>query len=195
MAAVGTGSWDAVDAIRACPTIQWSGEVWRCHSRRYPGDSANGSLRVSGRFNRGRDRFLDGETWPALYTSLGQHIDLGERLRQTSPEALAALANQRISRLRVDLQTVLLACAVTGCHAIGIPGLTYDDLCHPHDYAKTQEFTWVACQSVEALFIPTCTRFPEGNLIIFPDRLHARSGVHLVDSQDPDLFVDWSSVS
>lgn len=193
--AVGLTSWDATVAAKACLTIPWSGEVWRCHGRGYPGDSAAGSLRVTGRFNRGRDRFPAHETWPALYAGLGQHVALGERIRHTTPEALQALGNQRISRLWVDLHAVLVACAPSGCTDVGVPGLTWDDLCHPADYTKTHDLARVARESVEALLVPTCTRFPEGNLIIFPDRLYPSSGVHLLDSQDPDLFVDWTSFS
>lgn len=192
MTAAGSAPWNAAAAVATCPTISWSGEVWRCHSRKYAGDSAAGSLKVSGRFNRGRDRFPGPETWPALYTSLGQHIALGERVHHTTPEALAALGNQRMSRLRVDLLVVLVACAPAGCSALGIPGISDDDLCHPNDYTKTHELARVVREYAEALLIPTCTRFPEGNLIIFPDRLRWSSGIHLLESQDPDLFVDWA---
>ncbi len=195
MAAIGSTMWDAAASVRACPTIAWSGDVWRCHARTYPGDSAAGSLPVSGRFNRGRDKFPEADTWPALYTSLGQHVALGERIRHTTPEALQALGNQRLSRLRIDLQVVLVACAPTGCVDLSVPGRTLDDFCHPADYAKTQEFARIARQSVEALLVPSCTQFPEGNLIVFPDRLHRNAGVLLLDSQDPDLFVDWANLA
>ena len=189
---VGPTSWDATAAVNACRTIPWSGEVWRCHGRAYPGDSAAGSLTVTGRFNRGRDRYPAHDTWPALYAALAQHVALGERIRHTTPEALRSLGNQRISRLSIDLHVVLVACAPSGCADVGVPGLSWEDLRHPADYTKTHEFARVARGSVEALLVPTCTRFPEGNLIIFPDRLLPRSGVHLLDSQDPDLFVDWT---
>ncbi len=196
MAAVGSTSWRATAAVEACPTTPWSGEVWRCHSRKYEGASADGSLRTSGRYNRGSDRFSELETWPALYTSLGQHIALGERLRHTTPEVLPTLRNQRISKLRVELDNVLVACAPTGCADLCVPGLTIDDICHPTDYTKTQEFAFAARESfIEALLIPSCTRFPEGNLIIFPDRLISGPGIYLVDSLDPDLFVDWNNLA
>src|SRR5262245_36629001 len=182
--------WNASAAIQACRTIRWSGEVWRFHGRKYPGDSAAGSLKVSGRFNRGRDKFPEHETWPALYTSLAEHIALGERLRHTTPETLRQLANQRLCQLSVDLHVVLVACAPSGCADLAVPGLTNDALCHPTDYTKTHEFARAARTLAEALLIPTCTKFPEGNLIIFPDRLRSESSIHLIDSQDPDLFVE-----
>jgi hypothetical protein len=195
VAEAGPSSWSVAAALAACRTIGWSGEVWRCHGRAYPGDSAAGSPKVSGRFNRGRDKFPAGETWAALYTSLGQHVALGERIRHTTPRSLAQLGNQRISRLRLDLQAVLDGCALSGCTDLGIAGLSYDDLCHPRDYSRTQEVARIVQESFEALLIPSCTRFPEGNLIVFPDRLRQGSTILLIDSLDPDLFVDWDSLS
>jgi RES domain-containing protein len=187
--------WDASAAIKACQVVHWSGEVWRCHSRKYAGDSAAGSLKVTGRFNQGTDKFPDHETWQALYTSLGQHVALGERIRHTTPESLQALANQRISRLRVELNYVLMACAQSGCADLAVPGLTNAELCHLTDHSKTLQLARVARGYCEAMLIPSCTRFPEGNLIIFPDRLHATSSIQVLDSQDPDLFVDGNNIT
>jgi hypothetical protein len=93
------------------------------------------------------------------------------------------------------LSVVLVACASTGCSDLAVPGLTRIDLCYPTDYTKTQELALAARDSVEAILIPTCTNFPEGNLIIFPDRLRPTSSIHLLDSQDPDLFVDWENLN
>jgi hypothetical protein len=45
-----------------------------------------------------------------------------------------------------------------------------------------------------AIVVPSCTRFPEGNLIIFPDKLQQGSTISLVSSVDPNLFVDWQSI-
>jgi hypothetical protein len=88
----GPPHWEA--AVDARPVRPWSGIVWRCHSRRYPGDDAGGSLRTTGRFHRGSDTFTSSETWPALYTGLAPHVALGERLRHTTSQALAQLADQ-----------------------------------------------------------------------------------------------------
>jgi RES domain-containing protein len=195
MAAEEPALWDASAAVNACQVVQWSGEVWRCHSRKYAADSAAGSLKVTGRFNRGTDKFPDHESWQALYTSLGQYVALGERIRHTTPESLRALSNQRLSRLRVELNYVLMACAQSGCSDLGVPGLTGAEICHFTDYTKTHELARVARESCEAMLIPSCTRFPEGNLIIFPDRLHATSSIQVLDSRDPDLYVDWNSIA
>lgn len=43
----------------------------------------------------------------------------------------------------------------------------------------------------EAMLIPSCTRFPEGNLIIFPDCLQTGSSIVVVEGVDPNLYVDW----
>src|SRR5687767_3611651 len=137
MAATRSAVWDAVAAITACSVIGWSGEVWRCHGNRYPGDSADGSLKVSGRYNRGLDKYPEPETWPALYTSIGQHVALGERIRHTTPAVLSKLRGQRISCLYVDLQAVLVGCDAGDCAELGIPGLALVDICHPVDYSAT----------------------------------------------------------
>jgi hypothetical protein len=186
--------WSATAAIATCRVIAWSGDVWRCHSNRYPGDSAAGSLKATGRYDRGSDKYPTQETWPALYTALAQHVALGERIRHTTPAVLPTLAAQRISRLRVTLQRVLRACSPNGCHELAVSGLTNDDICRPADYSRTHALAEAARQRAEAFLIPSCTRFPEGNLIIFTDRLQPRSEIRVIDSVDPDLIVDWSSI-
>jgi hypothetical protein len=115
VAAEPLSTWDVSAAIKNCPAQPWSGQVWRCHSRKYAGDDAGGSLKTTGRFNRGADKFATHETWSALYTSLALHVALGERLRHTTSSSLRTLANQRLSRLHVKLQAVLILCAGSGC--------------------------------------------------------------------------------
>jgi hypothetical protein len=56
VAAESPSSWDVPAAINTCPIQPWSGSVWRCHSSKYAGNDAAGSLRATGRFNRGADR-------------------------------------------------------------------------------------------------------------------------------------------
>lgn len=185
---------EVVAAILGAPVQSWSGSVWRCHARKYAGDDPGGSLRTTGRFNRGTDQFVSSATWPALYTSLALHVALGERLRHTTPASLSTLGNQRLSRLRIALQSVLNLCATHGCGELGISGVNRDRLCGPADYGATQQIALLARDRAEALMIPSCTRFPEGNLIIFPDCLRPGSVASVEECLDPELFVDWERV-
>lgn len=183
-------------AVAACPVRSWRGEVWRCHGRRYAGDNADGSLKTTGRYNRGRDKFAEHEVWPALYAGLAQHVALGERIRHTTANALSALAAQRVSHLSVRLQRVLDGCTPDDCLRPAVAGVTLEDLCHPTDYRATHALAEAArARRVEGLLIPSCTRFRGGNLIIFPDLLQPGSAVHVIDAEDPDLFVDWDNLS
>jgi RES domain-containing protein len=187
---------DIAAAIGSLPVRAWTGRVWRCHARKYAGDDAGGSLLTTGRFHRGADRF-PGLAWPALYTSLAQHVALGERCRHTSRENLARLANQRISRRHIRLQAVLDLCGPAGCAGLAFPDPTLDDLCHPSDYSTGHAVALAARAhpaGVEAFLVPSCTRFPEGNLIVFIDRLRPASSIDAEDSVDPDLYVDWDAV-
>ena len=188
--------WDATAAVVACPIISWEGDVWRCHSRRYDGANADGSLKTTGRYNRARDRYPDHESWPALYTGLAQHIALGERIRHTTRKALSTLAGQRVSRLRVRLQVVLDGCVEDGCVHATVVGITLDELCHPTDYRKTHALAQaVRARNVEGLLVPSCTRFQCGSLIVFPDLLRPGSTIRVIDTEDPDLFVDWENLT
>lgn len=184
--AVKSSTWNVVAARDSCPIQSWSGEVWRSHSAQWAADNVTGSLSVSGRFNWGCDDHEERDVWPVLYTSLTQAIALGERIRHTSETTLSLLKDVYISRLYVELSLVLVACAPDGCHAVGVPGMDETILCGS-DYAQAQAFARCARETVEALLIPTCTKFPEGNLIIFPDRLRHTSSVRVIDHVAPNL--------
>jgi hypothetical protein len=186
----GSRSWNVRTAVAACPVAPWHGEAWRCHTRKWPGDNANGSLKVTGRFNRGRDRFPDDMIWPALYTGLAEHIALGETLRHTAH--LPDLAWKRISHLEIRLQAVLDGTCLVGR---GLPGTpTLDDLCHPAAYDLTHAIAnAVRGRGAEALLIPTCTRFNGNNLIVFPDLLRPGSTITVLGTEDPDLYIDWDA--
>ena len=194
MAGEAAPSWDPAAIVRGSPIRPWSGNVWRCHSRKYRGDDPGGSLKTTGRFHRGADRFSVNETWPALYTGLALHIALGERLRHTTPASLSQFANQRISRLHLELHSVLILCAPSGCADISVDGLDLHALCNPVDFNWCHQLALAARDVAEAMLIPSCTRFPEGNLVIFPDRLEPHSSMVVEETQDPDLFVDWALV-
>lgn len=63
------------------------------HKRRYGAGDPGGARLVSGRYNRGLDRFPEGETFPALYLA-------------TAPELLLALIDFRLSELSASLHRV-----------------------------------------------------------------------------------------
>lgn len=194
--AVGSAStWDASTAIAHCPTQPWTGQVWRYHSSKYAGDDASGSLKMSGRFNQGVDKFPSADIWMVLYASLGRQVALGERIRHTTSSTLAKLANQRESRLRAELHVVLNLCAPGGYTEFDVVGLDAIRMCDPRIYTPTQKIAQIARNRVEALLVPSCTRYPEGNLIIFRDRLLPGSVLHVEETVDPDLFIDWDSVT
>jgi hypothetical protein len=187
----GSPAWTVRAAVAACPVRPWRGEAWRCHTRRWPGDSAGGSLRVTGRYHCGRDRYPESETWPALYTGLAEHIALGEALRHT--RHLPELAAKRITRLAISLAAVLDSTALVGSGQTGAPAL--EDLCRPTDYYLTHEIAKaVRARNAEAFIIPTCTRFAGNNLIVFPDLLRSGSSITVLGTEDPDLYIDWDAL-
>jgi RES domain-containing protein len=183
--------WRADAAIAGCPVRPWSGSAWRCHGRKYAGDDAAGSLLVTGRYHRGRDKFPEDETWPALYTALAIHVALGERIRHTTPESLQRMKTQRFSELEISLQRVLNLCAADSCATHGLRNMEETDLCHPIEYTSCHQIAELARDVAEAMIVPSCTGFPEGNLIIFPDRCHPESTIRVVQTIDPNLYVDW----
>lgn len=186
--------WSAAAAIAGCTISPWSGRAWRCHGRKYAGDDAGGSLKVTGRYHQGRDRFGN-DIWPALYTALAQHIALGERIRHTTAASLQHLSAQRFSELAISLNRVLNLCAATGCDAVALHGADIADLCHPTNYERCHQIAALARERAEAILIPSCTGFPEGNLIIFPDRLQPESAIQVTQTIDPNLYIDWNAYS
>lgn len=190
MAAGGEHDWDAATAIAACPVTPWTGVVWRYHARKWAGDDAAGSLKVTGRFNQGRDQFPD-DAWLVLYTSLGPQVALGERLRHLTPSTFTNLRHERQSRLWVILQRVLDLCAPDDRTQSRISGLSAADICQPLSYTRTHQLAKVARESVEGIVVPSCTNYPEGNLIVFPDQLLPGSAITVQQTVDPDLVVDW----
>lgn len=161
----------------------WSGRAWRFHGRRYAADDHGGSLRVTGRYHRGSDRFPDEETWPALYLALAPEVALGERLRHLSAETLGTLRSQRLTELDVRLGAVIDWRSLAGV------GMSLDELCAP-DYARTHELALAARRTgAEGMLLPSCTRLPPGVLVVFPDLLRPDSVVTIVGSVDPALTI------
>lgn len=173
--------------MTACPRGPWQGTTWRCHAPRYQANDASGSLKSTGRFHRGADLFPEAERWPALYTGSTQAIVLAEKTRHSA--ALDDLVSIRISELRISLSCMLDAClesdASTGATRFG-PAID-PLLCQPGDYQVTHLIAQAVRTQAEALRIPSCTRFPGGNVIIFPDRLRPGSIIEVAAAFDPEL--------
>lgn len=191
MTSGGSRQPNVTTTIDACPIGPWSGEAWRCHSRRYLGDDPGGSIKATGRYHRGRDRNAEFESWPALYAALAPHIALAEMLRHT--RALSELATKRITRLRIALSAGLDGTPFIGGNSTNTFAIA--DLCRPADYALTHAIAQAArARGAEALLMPSCTRLAGTILVIFPDRLRAGSSISVLATEDPDLFIDWNSL-
>src|SRR5215210_2421872 len=124
--------WDAAAALAGRPATAWEGRLWRLHKRRYSAEDPGGARLVSGRYNRGLDRFPQGETFPALYLATVPEICLGEIYRHLTPELLPFLNDFRLSELSASLQRV------ADCRDPSTLGLTSRGLSHDTDYRATQ---------------------------------------------------------
>ena len=176
-------SWDPAAAIAACPAIPWQGHAWRMHKQRYDAISAEGSLRVSGRYHRGGDHFPPAAVFAALYLALAPEVCLGEILRHVTPALLPLLNGYRITAIAVAVT------AVADCRDLERLRLTPDALWHDTDYRLPQALAAAAVAAGrEGMLVPSATRLGD-NLILFPDNLRAASHLAVIDSRDPVLYV------
>jgi RES domain-containing protein len=180
-----SNAWDATAAVAARPVIAWSGCVWRAHKKTYEATDAGGALRYSARYNRAPDLFPVGSTWPVLYCGLTYGLCLAETMRHLTPDTLPSLKNQRLSELSVELSAVL---DCTDLAALGVDGAAlFDD----YDYSTGQTLAAAAiARGCEALLIPSATRLPDPNLIIFTTRIQPSSSYRAIGFVDPPLYVD-----
>lgn len=157
--------------------------MWRTHKRKYLASDPGGSHKVSGRYNRGLDKFPKGEVWPALYASLGAETCLGEILRHIDESTLPMLNDFRISELSVELTVVF------DFRNPRLIGLSAGDLCHETDYRIPQELAAASIdRGAEAMLVPSATRLGD-NLILFPSNIRPTSRIVVIDSRDPMLYV------
>jgi RES domain-containing protein len=178
--------WDANAAIGACPVVAWEGRVWRMHKRRYAATNPGGARKVSGRYNRGLDRYPEAESFPALYLATSAEVCLGEVYRHVTPKLLPSLNDFRLSELSVRVEEVV------DCREPAPLGLRFDDLVHDTDYEATQAIGAAAfADGLEGLLVPSATRLGD-NLILLPDNLRAGSRIEVVSSRDPRLYVQRS---
>jgi len=175
--------WDADAELEACPVVGWEGRLWRMHKRRYRAEDPGGARLVSGRYNRGLDRFPQGETFPALYLASAPEICLGEIYRHITPELLPSLNDFRLSELSVGLQ------GVADCRNPSALSLNPEHLVHDTDYEATQYLGAAAnSRGLEGLLVPSATRLGD-NLILFSQNLSGCSRIEVVSSRDPRLYV------
>ena len=175
--------WDAGLAVSRCSVVPWLGAAWRIHRRRYTASDHGGSLKVTGRYHRGADRFAAEATWPALYLALVPETALGELVRHITPELLPHLNGYRMSELAVTLE------AVADCRnavQLGIPpAALVEDL----DLDMTQQIgAAVLAAGFEGLLVPSATALGD-NLVIFPTNLGSGSRLDVTSGRDPRLFV------
>src|SRR5215207_5596081 len=173
--------WDAAAALAARPEAAWDGRLWRMHKRRYPADDPGGVRLVSGRYNRGLDRFGEGEVFTALYLATAPEVCLGEIYRHTTPELLPFLNGFRLSELSASLGRV------ADCRDPGRLGLAPGGLSHDTDYRATQALGAAANRGgLEGILVPSATGLGD-NLILFPQNLLAGSRLEVVSVRDPRL--------
>jgi hypothetical protein len=167
-------SWDAAQAVAACPIIPWSGEVTRFHSRRYEPTDPGGSLRVAGRYHR---------DWPTLYTTIRPEAAIGEFLRHSTPDALSRLATMRLTTLSISLSALL------DCRDPAVLGLDPELLLHDTDYELTQAVGEAAlARGVEGVIVPSATLLGD-NIVLWMAQLRPGSQISFVRSEDPRLYV------
>jgi hypothetical protein len=146
-------------------------------------DDHGGSLRVSGRYHRGSDRFALDAIWPALYLALNPETCLGELIRHITPELLPHLNGYRISELAVTLM------AVADCRDAALLGIAPGALIDDRDYGVTQALGAAAVGAgLEGMIVPSATGLGD-NLIVFTAQMQEGSGLEVISSRDPRLSV------
>jgi RES domain-containing protein len=154
------------------------------HKRKYRAEDPGGAQRVSGRYNRGLDRFPEEKSLPALYLATAPEICLGEIYRHITPELLPALTDFLLSELSVEVGEAL------DCRNPKSLGLSPERLMHDTDYEATQAIGAVArANGLEGLLVPSATRLGD-NLILFPANLGASARIEVISSRDPRLYVE-----
>jgi hypothetical protein len=183
----------ATDIVRqvllACPTIAWSGEVWRVHGRRFAATDPGGSLIVSGRYHRGRDNFPDDEVFAALYTSVGADVATWEMIRHSKSTSGIAMWQRFVERDLSKLQVILEV--VLDLRDPSVAGPTID-LLTGEDYTLSQAIAAATYDAgLEGLLVPTATAVGETgadfNVVIFTANLRPGSKIRLLEKRTPNL--------
>jgi RES domain-containing protein len=177
---------DLAASLERARIAPWRGAAWRFHRARFAAEDSSGSLRVSGRYNRGLDLFQRDETWPALYLGLGRDVCIGEIVRHSTAETLPYLNDYLLSTLELKLSAVL------DCRDLAGVGLEERRILQDTDLRPAQALAAAAiAMGSEALLVPSATRLGD-NLIVFTATLRPDSNIQVAKSEPARLYVDRS---
>jgi hypothetical protein len=108
---------------------------------------------------------------------------MGEVLRHFSPELLPALNEYRLSELDVELEAIL---DLRDAARLELSG---EDLVADYDFSLTQALAASAIErGAEGILVTSATGLGD-NLVVFPAQLRSASGLRVLASRDPRLFV------
>jgi len=139
---------------------------------------------VSGRYNRGTDRFAREQSWPALYCGLTRNACLGEIVRHVDADILPLLNEYLLSELHVELTAVL------DCRNSQQVGIERAQLLHDYNLDASQSLAEAARnRPAEGILVPSATLLGDV-LVILPDRLLEGSAIEVVNSHPMRLYVD-----
>ncbi len=169
--------WDASRAVERVPLASWGGHLWRAHWRNVDPDDWTLSLRISGRFHRGRDLFPENQVFPALYTSQAAHLAVWEMVRQRASTNLLFLQNNRLSQLDVSLTAVL------DCSDPSTLGLSSADI-----HGTDRRIPWAigaaaVGRGANGLIIPSAA-MNGTNLVVFPTNLPSNWTATVISTED-----------
>ena len=154
------------------------------HRRKYDALDPTGTRFTSGRYHRAPDQFDSSDCWSALYLSLVPEVTVGEVLRNTPVERIAALNSYRLSEIAAGFETII------DCRVVTDLGIPFDALVREGDFILTQEIALNALRSgAEGVLVPSATRLGD-NLVIFPDNMKPGSRLEVIGSRDPVLYVE-----
>jgi len=114
-------------------------------------------------------------------------VCLAEIRRHLTPSTLPSLKNQRLSEILVELSSVL---DCTDLVALGVDeAALFDD----YNYSTGQALAAAAlARGCESLLIPSATRLPDPNLIIFTTQLQLTSSYHVTSVVLKRSVCNWA---